>query len=241
MIQLIKNELFKLKSERFILVIVLLNLIPLLMNLANFVVNDSSLSLDNGFYFRFYNQYIMLIPIITSVLSASIFYIEYKNQTFLNWISYYNKRQKLFLSKLLTSYLISTLLALLNLLAILLFYIINDFSISNIFKIIFSFLVLNFFTILIMTVVSTFLINLTQNIIITIVCGIGVSLVTIIFMAAPFSYIFPTSLGYRLGLKFIDPTFYYNSPVTHTIIGFIITLVIFIIFYILSFKTMKVK
>lgn len=241
MIQLIKNELFKIKSEKFILVIVLLSLIPLLMNLANFIVNDSNLSLDKGFYFRFYNQYLMLIPIITSILAASIFYLEYKNQTFLNWISYYNKRQKLFLSKLLTSYLISTILALLNLAAILLFYIINGVTISDLSTIIISFLILNFFTIFIMTVVSTFLINLTQNVIIAIVCGIGISLVTMIFMAAPFSYIFPTSLGYRLGLKFIDPSFYYSSPVTHTIIGFIITLVIFIIFYILSFKTMKVK
>ncbi|RIO81304.1 ABC transporter permease, partial [Staphylococcus gallinarum] len=59
MITFIKNEFIKVKSEKFIIIVILLSLIPFVMNLANFLINNQNLSLVGGFYFRFYNQYFM--------------------------------------------------------------------------------------------------------------------------------------------------------------------------------------
>ncbi|MBM7717654.1 hypothetical protein JOC94_004685 [Bacillus thermophilus] len=50
MFKLIKNEWIKVKSEKVILVIVVLSLIPLLMNFANFAINNKDISLDSGLY-----------------------------------------------------------------------------------------------------------------------------------------------------------------------------------------------
>lgn len=52
----IKNEFIKIKSEKFLLAVFLLMLIPLLMNFVNFAFNDRNLLLTEGFYFRFLNQ-----------------------------------------------------------------------------------------------------------------------------------------------------------------------------------------
>src|SRR5690625_5980131 len=77
MLKLVKNEWVKIKSEKVILVIVILSLIPLLMNFANFAINNVDISLDSGFYFTYYNQYFMMLPIFSSVLISFIFYIEF--------------------------------------------------------------------------------------------------------------------------------------------------------------------
>ncbi|MFD1412476.1 hypothetical protein [Oceanobacillus jeddahense] len=74
MFKLMKNEWIKLKSEKVILVIVILSLIPLLMNFANFAINNKDISLESGFYFTYYNQYFMMLPIISSVLISFTFH-----------------------------------------------------------------------------------------------------------------------------------------------------------------------
>lgn len=55
MLKLIKNEWIKMKSEKVILVIVILSLIPLIMNFVNFAVNNNDMRLNSGFYFTYYN------------------------------------------------------------------------------------------------------------------------------------------------------------------------------------------
>ncbi|PNZ65766.1 hypothetical protein CD128_11290, partial [Staphylococcus croceilyticus] len=143
MITFIKNEFIKVKSERFILVVILLSLIPFTMNIANFFLNNRSLSLENGFYFRFYNQYFMLGPIVIGIISTSVFYIEYKNNTLLNWLTYSKNKSKLFLSKLLIIIFYCFVIYTINLTLILALYLINNRNFIDLVHISISFTFLN--------------------------------------------------------------------------------------------------
>ncbi|ONK22331.1 hypothetical protein BLX87_16685 [Bacillus sp. VT-16-64] len=219
MFKLIKNEWIKVKSEKVILVIVVLSLIPLLMNFANFAINNKDISLDSGFYFTYYNQYFMMLPIISSVLISFIFYIEFKNKMYLDWITYNIPRYQLLFSKILVSTIIMSAICVMQLFILSVFYFVIDGNIENILRLISSYIILNIIVITTITLVFAAVIQLTKNIVASISIGIGVSLLSMILMAAPFSFYIPTAFGYRLGLFVIDNGYYYEGGMTPTIIG----------------------
>lgn len=238
MIRYIKGEIAKVRSENFIFVVLSLSLIPLIMNLINFFVNDSNLSIEDGLYFRFYNQFSMLLPIISCIIPSSIFYLEDKNNTYLNWLSYTNKKNSLFFSKYLLSFFIAFLIYLINFLIIVVLYIVNG-EYDSLIYITISFLILNLFGWLMVIPLTTYVIIKTHNIVISVSFGIAISLLSMIFIAAPFSYIIPSAFGYRVGLKFIDNDFYYHNVISSTVIGIVITLALLVIMSILSLKALK--
>lgn len=241
MMTFIKNEFIKIKSEKFLMAILILMLIPFGMNFANFVINDKNLSLSDGFYFRFYNQYFMLLPIVSCVIASSVYYIEYKNHTFTNWFSYSTSRSLLFFSKGIVSLLLSLFYSIINLLIILLFYVINGANISEVLAITISFLTMNLMIILIVNFLSIAIINITKNIIISIVSGIIISMVSMIFLAAPFSYVIPTTFSYRLGLFFVDSSLFYPNIMYTITVGFLIFLVLFILLLFTAYKSLIYK
>lgn len=219
MFKLIKNEWIKIKSEKVILVIVVLSLIPLLMNFANFAINNKDISLDSGFYFTYYNQYFMMLPIISSVLISFTFYMELKNKMYLDWITYNIPRYQLLFSKILVSTIIMSAICIMQLFILSVFYFVIDGNIENIFRLISSYIILNIIVITTITLVFAAVIQLTKNIVASISIGIGVSLLSMILMAAPFSFYIPTAFGYRLGLFVIDNGYYYEGGMTPTVIG----------------------
>ncbi len=231
MLKLIKNEWIKIKSEKVILIIVLLSLIPLLMNFVNFAINNRNVQLDSGFYFTYYNQYFMMLPIISSVLVSFVFYIEVKNKTYLDWITYNIPRYKLLFSKIFVSLMIMLVIFLVHLLTLSVFYIIVDGKVNHLLQLVYSYTILNSLVVIIVTITFAAIIQLTKNIVASISIGIGMSLLSMILMAAPFSYFIPTAFGYRLGLYMIDHEFYYEGGMSSTLtgIGVFILLIIFML------------
>lgn len=241
MITFIKNEFIKIKSEKFLIVILILMLIPFGMNFANFVINDRNLSLSDGFYFRFYNQYFMLLPIISCIIASSVYYIEYKNNTFTNWFSYSTNINLLFFSKGIVALLLSLFYTIINLMIILVFYIFNGADIFELIAITSSFLTVNLMIILLVNFLSIAIINLTKNIIVSIVSGIIISMISMIFLAAPFSYIIPTTFSYRLGLLFINSNLYYPNVMFTIMIGSLVFIILFLILLAMSYKSFTHK
>ena len=84
---LIKNEFYKLKREWFMVFLLLLSLLPILTGGAGAVFNDSTKSLADLFFFM-NNQFSMFFPMVLFILIGSLFYQEYKNKTYINWITY---------------------------------------------------------------------------------------------------------------------------------------------------------
>ena len=84
---LIKNEFYKLKREWFMVFLLLLSLLPILTGGAGAVFNNSAKSLADLFFFM-NNQFSMFFPMVIFILIGSLFYQEYKNKTYINWITY---------------------------------------------------------------------------------------------------------------------------------------------------------
>jgi hypothetical protein len=239
MITFIKNEFIKVKSEKFIIIVILLSLIPFVMNLANFLINNQNLSLVGGFYFRFYNQYFMIMPIVMGIIGSSIFFIEYKNHTLLNWLTYSKSTHKLFLAKFIASFSYCFFLYALNLLLVLGFYLLLGRSFKELELIFFSFTLLNIFLALFMLPLSISIVVLFNNYIASIVTTIGISMISMILIPAPFANLIPSTLGYRLGITSIDSSLGFDSP-SSLIIGILISLIISIILILAGSKNLKI-
>ncbi|WP_438347530.1 ABC transporter permease [Paenibacillus sp. FA6] len=98
---LIINEFRKLKREWFLLMLLLLTLIPVLTGSLGLFLNGSGKPLGDLFFFS-NNQFSMFFPMVVFILIGSLFYLEYKNQTYINWITYgYSKKSCIFQKLLL--------------------------------------------------------------------------------------------------------------------------------------------
>ena len=96
---LIKNEFYKLKREWFMAFLLLLSLLPILTGGAGAVFNNSTKSLADLFFFM-NNQFSMFFPMVIFILIGSLFYQEYKNKTYINWITYgFSKKENSFYQK----------------------------------------------------------------------------------------------------------------------------------------------
>ena len=102
---LIKNEFYKLKREWFMVFLLLLSLLPIITGGAGAIFNSSTTSLADLFFFM-NNQFSMFFPMVLFILIGSLFYQEYKNKTYINWITYGFSKKKLFLSKVTVSVVI---------------------------------------------------------------------------------------------------------------------------------------
>ena len=102
---LIKNEFYKLKREWFMVFLLLLSLLPIITGGAGAIFNSSTTSLADLFFFM-NNQFSMFFPMVLFILIGSLFYQEYKNKTYINWITYGFSKKMLFLSKVTVSVVI---------------------------------------------------------------------------------------------------------------------------------------
>ncbi|OIS63786.1 hypothetical protein A4A36_20170 [Bacillus subtilis] len=182
----------------------------------------------------------MLSPICIGVIGASIFYIEFKNHTFLNWIAYSNKRYKLFLSKVLVSLIYWFLIYILNLLLLVSLYSIYRMDLDKILYLFMSFSTLNIILTIFMIPLSIFTIIVFNNYIVSLIITIAISMISMILIPAPFANIIPTTLGYRLGLSIIDVSIGFENSISYTT-GIFVLLIISTACIIISIKNLKVK
>lgn len=203
-------------------VIFMLTLIPLIMNIGSLLVNYPK---DiESFYFTYYNQLTFFFPLAVSLVICMVFYGEFKNHMYLNWISCGIPKTKLYLGKFIFSMIINLSLIITNFLLLLLSFKvfeaklnITNFSILDVFYSYFSYTsMMLIFSLLF----GSILILLSRNIIVSVSFIFIFMIVSAIFMAAPFSYYIPFSFPYRLGLSYIDLEYYYENPSQATMIGF---------------------
>jgi len=221
---IIKNEFLKYRKNKSLVVLFLLSLVPLMLNITNLLVNNPKNVSD--FYFTYYNQHTFFFPLTISLIIATVFYGEFKDNMYFNWITYGVSKTQLYLGKYLFSLIISLLTTLLNYLLLLgalkIFsskFIFYNFSVT---KMTLSFFEYSFMMMLFCLFFGSILVLLTRNIVVSVSFVFVFMIVSAVFMAAPFSYFIPFSFPYRVGLGAVDQGYYYSNPNQATIIGFII-------------------
>ncbi|MCC0648929.1 ABC transporter permease [Clostridioides sp. ZZV15-6598] len=239
MITLIKNEFFKLKREWFILFLLLLSLIPVLTGGAGALFNNSTNTIQDLFFFM-NNQFAMFFPIVNFILVGSLFYQEYKNKTYINWISYGYSKSKLFFSKIMVSFIIGILFAITLLFLFAVLIVILQLmrkitiNISLFLSLMFGFALETLIIVFITTCTGAIVINLSRNIIVTSVVGMIYSFVSCFFIGMEKGFIVPGGFAYRVSMYFSDKTTYYDMPVQATIGGCISTIIVFIVLLFIS-------
>lgn len=231
---LIKNEFFKLKRESFMLFLLLLSLLPVLTGGLGAIFNDSTKTFADLFFFM-NNQFAMFFPMVMFILVGSLFYQEYKNKTYINWITYGYTKPKLFFSKITVSLTMGILLATtLYLLFGIMIFILQiagkvTASMSLLCTVAIGFFLEAIIVIFITTCIGAIVINLSRNIIVTSVIGVIYGFISVFFIGSEMGFLVPGGFAYRLSMYFSDKSTYYDMPVQATIGGFISSITIFII------------
>ncbi|WP_220473116.1 hypothetical protein, partial [Staphylococcus gallinarum] len=119
------------------------------------------------------------------------------------------------------------------------FYLLLGRSFKELELIFFSFTLLNIFLALFMLPLSISIVVLFNNYIASIVTTIGISMISMILIPAPFANLIPNTLGYRLGITSIDSSLGFDSP-SSLIIGILISLIISIILILAGSKNLKI-
>ena len=231
---LIKNEFFKLKREWFMVFLLLLSFLPILTGGAGAIFNDSTQALDDLFFFM-NNQFSMFFPMVIFILIGSLFYQEYKNKTYINWITYGFSKKKLFLSKVVVSIFIGIGFAAVLFISFgLLVAILNGAGkmtgdISLFVNLAIGFEMEACVIVLITTCLGAIVINLSRNIIVTSVVGVIYGFASCLFIGSESGFVIPGSFAYRVSMFFSDKSTYYDAPVSATIGGCISIVLCFIV------------
>lgn len=236
---LIINEFRKLKREWFLLMLLLLTLIPVLTGSLGLFLNGSGKPLDDLFFF-INNQFSLFFPMVVFILIGSLFYQEYKNQTYINWITYGYSKTKLYLSKIIVGLIIAFALAgLMYLFLVVFFPMLMGMGRIKTSSISFIDITTGFFLEVLLLVPITIgagaiVVNLTRNIIVTSVLGVIYGFVSVFFIGASQGYFVPGAFAYRLCMYFVDQTSYYDNPTMATITGLTSYLIIFTILFLIG-------
>ena len=236
---LIKNEFYKLKREWFMVFLLLLSFLPILTGGAGAVFNDSTNSFADLFFFM-NNQFSMFFPMVIFILIGSLFYQEYKNKTYINWITYGFSKKRLFLSKIAVSIFIGIGFAAALFVAFgLLVAVLNGAGrmtgdVSLFLNLAIGFGIEACVIVLITTCFGAIVINLSRNIIVTSVVGVIYGFASCLFIGSESGFVIPGSFAYRVSMFFSDRSTYYDSTVPSTIGGCISIVLCFIVMFLVG-------
>ena len=238
---LVKNEFYKLKREWFVLFLLLLTLLPVLTGGAGALFNHSTKAVADLFFFM-NNQFAMFFPMVMFILIGSLFYQEYKNRTYITWITYGYTKTKLFLAKMAVSFAVGLIFAAALLLSfgVLLLLLQGagkvSLSIPQFGALAIGFILESLIDVLVTTCAGAIVIILSRNIIVTSVIGVIYGFVSCFFIGAELGFVVPGGFAYRVAMFFSDSTTYYDLPVRATAGGIISTTLFFAFMFYIGLK-----
>ncbi len=243
---LIKNEFYKLKREWFMVFLLLLSLLPILTGGAGAIFNDGIQTVSDLFFFM-NNQFSMFFPMVIFILIGSLFYQEYKNKTYINWITYGFSKKKLFLSKIIVSFLVGLSFAAVLFLLFAAFVVgLNAIgrisgSISPLLDLAIGFGIEACSVFFITTCAGAIIINLSRNIIVTSVVGVIYGFVSCLFIGVKKGFVVPGGFAYRVSMYFSDQSTYYDASVSATIGGCLSVLTCFSVLFVVGLMVFSHK
>ena len=169
------------------------------------------------------------------ILVGFLFYQEYKNKTYINWITYGYSKRKLFFTKVSVALIIGVLFAaILLLLFICLIFALKvtgkvSADIPELLTVSVGFLLEAAIIIPVTVCAGAIIINLSRNIIISSVIGVIYGFASCFFIGSEIGFVVPNGFAYRVAMYFSDRTSYYDNPIRATIGGCVISLLIFAI------------
>ncbi|RKT88390.1 ABC-2 family transporter protein [Saccharopolyspora antimicrobica] len=218
---LIANEFRKIRRERFVWAVLALNVAPFAMVVANYAVNGGDPTLER-FYFTFHNQYTMVLPLVVCATVAACFHTEFRNGTYFEWLTCGQPKSLLWAAKLVVACLLVAVLAALNHVGLLVFLLVENPG-GGLLRMSTAYWLLVGISVASVALLCALLTLVTRNIVIVNIFGIGLTVATLVFMAADFSYLIPTCFAYRLSVGVVVPDAAYPDPGHALVVGWTVT------------------
>ncbi|USB33159.1 ABC transporter permease [Paenibacillus sp. YPG26] len=207
---LIKNELMKLKRLKSMYLVLILSFLPYIINTIGLLLMRGSRDAGN-YYFFVFNQYAILFPTLIFIFTGYAFYMEFKNRTLMQWMSYPHSNFRLILSKMISTFILLMAFSLLNQLALFVTLwtayaeSVTIIQLASWFAGSFSFAFLSLFSIPIAAVLAF----ITRNIVGVILTGVASIFITTILLGLNLSITYPFSYIYRVTIRLYDSSFGY--------------------------------
>lgn len=205
--RLVVNEWIKLRREKTLWFVLALHFAPVTM-----VVAATAMGVHEGppeqRYFILHNQSVFLAAIVPVIVTAAAFRVELANRTWFEWLMLPQPRPQLLTAKVVIVGLIQITLITLSTVVAVIFLLAIGAGGDLIARGAGAYLVLHIGSMVVMSAAAVLLSLLLRNTLIVNIMGIAVSMVTMVLMAADFSWAIPTSWAYRAGLAVLDPAVY---------------------------------
>lgn len=202
---LLVNEWTKIRRERALWFALALHLAPLAM-----VVTAALMGVHDGpsqqRYFILHNQSVIVTGIVSVVVTSAAFHVEISNRTWFEWLMLPVKRTRLLAAKMVVAFALQVAFVVLSAIGASLFLLAS--GADELPRSIAAYLMLQLGTMVVMSAIGALLCLTLQNILIVNIVGVGSSLVTMVVMAADFSWAVPTAWPYRAGLMILDASDY---------------------------------
>ncbi|MEJ5929122.1 ABC transporter permease [Corynebacterium sp. H128] len=208
MISLIRNEWIKIQKENSLWFAFVLHIAPLFMVLVAAIMK--SVRLGSNLYFILYNQSMLVTGLVACVVTSIVFHLEFNNRTWFDWLTQPQGPRRLLVAKVLTGALILACYIAISAVLMLVFLYATGVR-DDPARMLCSYLVFQVGTMGVMVAVSAALCVLTRSAVVVNVVGVIVTMVTVVVMAAEFSWSIPTAWPYRTGLAIIDPEYGFGS------------------------------
>lgn len=198
---LVRNEWRKLRRERGLWFALLLHLAPWIMVAVAAAVGATADGPSR--YFILHNQSMLVTGLVACVVTSIAFQVELGNRTWFDWLTLPHGAARLITAKLIA---VAAVLAAFIAVSTSLMVTMMLFSGagSQIWRMTAAYLTLQIGTFAVMVAVSAALCVLTRHAVVVSIIGAALGMMTMVVMAADFSWALPTAWPYRLGLSVLE-------------------------------------
>lgn len=204
MIQLVRNEWFRLRKERSLWFALLLHLAPLAMVVIASVMK--AITPGPNLFFILYNQSMIVTGLVACVVTSIVFHIEFSNRTWFDWLMQPQGPVLLVFAKIITAALLLCGFVIISTVLMVIFLVTSDIR-NDVLTMTISYLVFQLGTLSVMLAFSSAVCTLSRSTVVVNVIGVAVSMITIVVMTAEFAWAIPTAWAYRTGLVILDPEY----------------------------------
>lgn len=221
---LVGNEMGKLRRDVSLVFLLALTLLPVATGAVGAAVGDKGSASELIFFIN--NQFAMFFPMVVVMLSGSVLCREWRDGTYLVWVSYGLPKGRLLAAKAITCALVSLSLSLVALFAISLACLILSaddaaVTLSILFDFVPGFAVESFSIVCLGTVAGLLIGSAFRSSLAVNAFAVAYGFVSCLFIGAEWSFVVPGSFAYRVATACLDPLTYYGSPLLATAGGLI--------------------
>lgn len=224
--RLIVNELCKFRRDRSLAFLLALSLLPVATGAAGALMGEGGAATDLAFFIN--NQFAMFFPMAVLMLAGSAVCREWRDGTYLSWVTYGIPRGRLLAAKAAVCAGLSALMAIAVFAALLLACLLLSADGTGAAPVLVAFapgFAAEALSVVVVSTASGILVGVVSRSQLAVSASAVVyGFASCLFIGAEWSFVVPGSFAYRVATACLDPLTYYDSALAATVGGTLATL-----------------